>query len=127
MLKQRVSAVHSVANTFLPAEKHINQAALDAARCVVIMLEQHEAANLPLRAGADAIVHAARTAALLAEARQSAIRTHGALDAALKDIGLAKMYGKTSDNPENEPSPFTGASLAPGLVTTDRVDELSHA
>lgn len=125
MLKQRVSAVHAVANIFLPTEKTINQAALDAARCVVTMFEQHEAASLPLHAGADALVHAARTTALLTEARQSIIATHGALNMALKDIGLASMYGKTPDNPPNQPAAplFTGATLRPEGDPTATVDQ----
>lgn len=118
MLKQRLSAVHAVANEFLPAEAAVEDATLKALQCAVTMLQQHKAANLPPHVGAASLADAAEGAAHLARARQCFIASHQGLNVALKEIGLERMYGKDDEAPNNEPiigPMWTGALLTPNV------------
>jgi hypothetical protein len=112
MLKDRVSAVHAVANAFIATEAVVDRSATDAARCMAIMMEQRAKANLPLPTGLDALAHVSRAAALLVEARQAFIEAHRCLNEVPRQIGLERMYGKDDNNPPNGPAPsffVTGA------------------
>jgi hypothetical protein len=117
MLKERISAVHTVANEFLPAEAAVEEATLKALRCAVVMIEQHRGAKLPNHVGAPSLVQITRGAAHLAEARQCFISSHEGLNLALKQIGLERMYGKDDEAPINEQivgPMFVGATLDAG-------------
>jgi hypothetical protein len=129
MLKERLSAVHAVANEFLPAEAAVEEATLKALRCAVVMMEQHRGAKLPNHVGAPSLVELTRGAAHLAEARQCFIASHEGLNLVLKQIGLERMYGKDDEPPTNEPifgPMFVGATLDGGENVAQTV-ELSVA
>lgn len=114
MLRARVTAVHAVANAIRSTEAAVDRTAIDAARCMTVMMEQRGAANLPLPVGADALRHVSRAAALLVEARQCFIDAHHCLNDVPRQIGLERMYGKDGNNPPNgpaSPSFFTSAIL----------------
>lgn len=103
MLKNRVTAVHAVANAFITAEHSVDRSAADAARCMAIMMEQRANANLPLPTGVEALAQVSRAAALLVEARQALIEAHRHLNDLPRQIGLERMYGKDDNNPPNGP------------------------
>ena len=120
MLKERVTAVHAVANAFIAAERSVDRTAMDAARCMAIMMEQRASANLPLPTGADALAHVSRAASLLVQARHAFIEAHRCLNGLPGQIGLERMYGKDPDNPGNGPAPnlFVSANLAEETATS---------
>lgn len=120
MLKQRVSAVHLVANAFISAEAVVDRSATEAARCMALMMEQRSAANLPMETGADALAHVARASALLVEARHAFLDAHRCLNDVPRQIGLERMYGKDPNNPPNGPGPsfFTTGGLAIDVSAT---------
>jgi len=114
MLKQRTAAADAIAAAIRPTEVSIDLAAIEAHRCVAVLLEQRRASGVALTVGLDAISSASRAAQLAVEARRAAIEAHEHLTPALRQAGLARMYGK-EDAPDNKPPSslefFTGARL----------------
>jgi hypothetical protein len=91
MLKERRAAAEAVRSSFLPAEHSQDQAAIQAARCLVTALEGRANANLPLGTALGAIAHLSRGTALAVEARQSFIEAHRMLAEVPGEIGLGAV------------------------------------
>lgn len=99
MLNKRRRAADTVGANFLRAESAVDEAARHAATCLVTMLEQRAAANLPVATGLDVLDKITALSADLIRVRQGFVEAHGVLVGIRNDIGLGAFYGDESACP----------------------------
>ncbi len=93
MLKERLSAAHAVRAAFLDAERSQDDAAINAARCLLTALEQRRDAKLPVTIAAAALDRFARAAHFAVQARNELMLAHPELATLPKEIGIERMFG----------------------------------
>jgi hypothetical protein len=104
MLKERRRATDAVTADFLKAEAAVDEAAQLAATCVSTLLQQRQAANLPVGTGSAALQMVAEASMDIIKARARFVEAHRALVEVRRDIGLGQFYGfgDVSECPPNE-------------------------
>lgn len=112
MLKQRRAAIQNVSNAFLPAERSMEQAAMQMASCIAVMIEQRKAANLPIDTGADQLEMLAEASYLATQAHVRVAKAHAAIRNLPRELGVTNYGADPACEPNN---PFVGADLSPPL------------
>lgn len=104
MLNERRRATDAVTADFLKAEAAVDEAAQLAATCVSTLLQQRQAANLPVGTGTAALQMVAEASMDIIKARARFVEAHRALVEVRRDIGLGQFYGygDVSECPPNE-------------------------
>jgi len=97
MLNKRLTAAHSVRDSFLPLKQEIDRLAMQAGKCVTTLHIARESSGMPLGTGSDAIADIARGAALLYEAERCFAVAHPKLASLIEDAGLGRFYAYGDD------------------------------
>jgi hypothetical protein len=88
MLKNRLAAAHQVSNRLFAAEQAIDAAIQATAELNAVIPVARTTAHLSAIVGHDAVEAAARSFAVLVQARREIVDAHDKLDAVKKQIGL---------------------------------------
>lgn len=107
MLRERRTAVALVHDLFVPTERHLETTAMAAASLVATMIEQRQAANLPIETGADELVMISEGAMYAVKAFASFAKAHQGMRKIPASIGVPLGFGDDACPPN---SPYTGVT-----------------
>lgn len=98
-----LEAAEAIRADFLPAEDTVGRAAVETARLLATVLEQHGKAELAIGAGAGLVRKLARSLAAQLEAREEFAMAHKLAAALPRELGLdPAMFGDVVPCPPDE-------------------------
>ena len=93
----------AVADRLTVAERALDAAIVEASALNALMPRARLDAAIPAQAAQETFEHAAAALALLTEARTQLSRTHAAVAAVARDLGLDALAAGPVDKPEDDP------------------------